>query len=340
VDVETLMSTELLPPSASEAPGQDEKDLFDASEIASAELLLRAVVEVDDGNLIAVPFSPGAAMGRLLQLPLFAQLVLVLTNTVEATWYQHDIPTCPMSINLYASLLVDGAPVLEMVDGVNVVEVMEMSKGAKRGPVVDMWVRNMRNQHIEVLLDDFDSKHPALHSSPDGIKVCVFANAFHSLQAFNDDGAPAVMDIAQKDRINDMDFKDFYCSLVPFAQPNIKKLIMEGSENCLKSEVKPGPPLAFDKPQATTASAHVYQAAAKALRAQNADLRILHQGGRALYDDEEFDEDASAVIHKLGKPMSDARTRDAGTIAWIGDEAKRRAGMKMRPLASGVIKRL
>ena len=115
---------------------------------------------------------------------------------------------------------------------------------------------------------------------------------------------------------------------------------MEGSENCLKSEVKPGPPLAFDKPQATTASAHVYQAAAKALRAQNADLRILHQGGRALYDDEEFDEDASAVIHKLGKPMSDARTRDAGTIAWIGDEAKRRASMKMRPLASGVIKRL
>ena len=89
----------------------------------------------------------------------------------------------------------------------------------------------------------------------------------------------------------------------------------------------------------TTATAHVDQAAAKALRAQNSDLRIFHQGGRALYDDEEFDEDASAVIRKLGKPMSDAR-RDAGTIAWIGHEAKRRASMKMRPLASGVIKRL
>jgi len=63
-------------------------------------------------------------MSFLLKLPMYAQLVMVLTNVVEATWYQEDIPDCPIAINLYASLLVDGAPILDMVLGVHVVEVM------------------------------------------------------------------------------------------------------------------------------------------------------------------------------------------------------------------------
>merc|ERR1711869_131828 len=119
-------------------------------------------------------------------------------------------------------------------------------------------------------------------SSPDGVKVCVFANAFHSLQVFNEGGSPATMPVVHKEQINNMDYKDYYCTLVPHAQPSITKLVMEGSENCLRSEVKPGPPLTFDEPAGTVASSHVYQAAAKALP----NVRILHQGGRALYEDE------------------------------------------------------
>jgi len=339
MDVPKLLSTTIMPPSAGDAPSQDVRDLFDASEIVSAELLLRAVVETADGSLIANCFSPGRPMGSLLKLPFFAQLVMVLTNVVEAIWYQQDNPDCPMSINAYASLLVEGAPILEMIDGVTVVEVMEMTKGAKRGPEVVHWVKTIREQNIEVLLDDFDSKHPGMDSSPNGIKVCVFANAFHSLQAFNDDGASSDMAVVEKEQVNDMDFKDYYCSLVPRMKEGIQKLIMEGSENCLKSEVRQGPPLNFDEPQATTATAHVYQAAARSLIAWNPNLQMLHQGGRALYDDEEFDEDARAVIQNLSKPLPAARKGDAGTMAWIGDEAKRRAAMKVRPLASGVMKK-
>jgi len=67
-------------------------------------------------------------------------------------------------------------------------------------------------------------------------------------------------------------------------------------------------------------------------------LQMLHQGGRALYDDEEFDEDARAVIQNLGKQLPPAR-KEAGTMAWLGDEAKRRAAMKVRPLACGVIRK-
>jgi len=337
VDVQKLLSTVIMPPSADNAPSQNVRDLFDASEIVSAELLLRAVVETADGSLIGNPYSAGKSMSYLLKLPLFAQLVMVLTNVVEAIWYEQDNPDCPMSINVYASLLVGGAPLLEMIDGVSVVEVMEMTKGAKRGPEVDQWVSKIRERNIEVLLDDFDSKHPGVESSPDGLKVCVFANAFHSLQAFNEDGAPSDMAVIEKAQINDMNFKDYYCSLVP-KMKGVKKLIMEGSENCLKTEVHQGPPLNFDEPRATIASAHVYQAAARAMVAQIPNLQMLHQGGRALYDDEEFDEDARNVIQNLGKQLALAR-KEAGTMAWLGDEAKRRATMKLRPLACGVIRK-
>jgi hypothetical protein len=116
---------------------------------------------------------------------------------------------------------------------------------------------------------------------------------------------------------------------------------MEGSENCLKSEIK-GPPFNFSEPRATIASAHVYTAAAKALCASLPDgesLQMLHQGGRALYDDEVFDEDACAVIVACGKQMAAARAGDAGTMAWIGSEAVRRAAMQQRPLVSGVVKK-
>jgi hypothetical protein len=87
---------------------------------------------------------------------------------------------------------------------------------------------------------------------------------------------------------------------------SIQELIVEGSENCLKSEVRQGPPLNFDEPQATTATAHLYQAAARSLIAWIPNLQMLHRGGRALYDNEEFDEDARAVIQNLGKPLPSA----------------------------------
>merc|ERR1712070_566629 len=88
-----------------------------------------------------------------------------------------------------------------------------------------------------------------------------------------------------------------------------------------------------------TASAHVYQTAARIQRLQNPGLQMVHQGGRALYDDEEFDHNVLALLHNLGKdPAGSARKGDAGTMAWMGGEAKRRANMKTRPLVCGVTK--
>jgi len=260
----------------------------------------------------------------------------VLTNVVEAIWYEQDIPNCPMSINLYASLLVEGAPVEAMLDGVTAVEVMEMTKGAKRGHEVVDWVKKIREQNIEVLLDDFEPDHPGVDSSPDGIKIGAFDNAFHSRQAFNEDGAPSDMAVVSVEKIDKRSFKDYYCSFLPTMKEPIRKLVMEGSENCLKSEVK-GPPFDFNNPRATTASAHVYQAAARSLRLRGQDFQMLQQGFRALYDDENFDDEALANIQSLGKPMDKARM-EAGTMASFGDEAKRRAAMKVRPLVCGVIK--
>jgi hypothetical protein len=297
-------------------------------------LLLRAVVETDDGNLIANPMSPGRAMGILQKLPLYAQFVMVLTNAVEAIWYEQAIPNCKLSLNVYASLLADGAPVLEMLEGVSSVEVMEMTKGVERRGVRE-WVAQIRDRGVEVLLDDFDSRHPGAGSACDGIKVSVFANAFHTLQAFNEDGAQMVGNI-KKEQLNDMDFRDYHCSLVTTVQPCITKMIFEGSENCMKSTVSPGPPLNFGNAQATTASAHVHQTAAKTQSLQNPSLQMLHQGGRALYDDEDFDENVLALLRNLGKEAGSARTGDAGTMAWMGEEAKRRANMKTRALVCGV----
>jgi hypothetical protein len=350
VDVDRLLSTSLSLPSAEGAPMVEEKALFDEANVGGGELLLRCVTETPDGSMIANPFSPGMPMGKLLKLPLFAQLVLVLTNAVEAVWYQEALPLCPMGINVYASLLVADAPVLQMTDGVSVVEIMELTKGAKRGAEVERWVEKLREAGATVLLDDFDTKHPGLDSKPDGIKVCVFANANHSLQAFKNEpvegsSAPLLpieeVPHIEKERLNEHDLFDFYGSLVPKHQSGARVLVMEGSENCLKSEIK-GPPFNFSEPRATIASAHVYTAAAKALCAslpEGESLQMLHQGGRALYDDEVFDEDACAVIAACGKQMAAARAGDAGTMAWIGSEAVRRAAMQQRPLVSGVVKK-
>jgi len=63
-----------------------------------------------------------------------------------------------------------------------------------------------------------------------------------------------------KDKVNPFDMIDFNGSFVPQHQADAQILIMEGSES-----------------KATTASAHMYQAAAKTLCAKD------HQGGRALW---------------------------------------------------------
>jgi len=352
VDVDKFLGTSLSLPSAEETPTDAEKALFDDARLTSAELLLRVVVETSDGGRLANPFSPGAPMGKLLKLPLFAQFVMVLTNAVEAKWYQEALPQCPMAINLYASLLVADAPVRQMTSGVAVVEIMEMTKGAKRGAEVDEWVRKIRESGSMVMLDDFDAKHPGVGSQPDGIKVSVFLNAFHSLQAFKnlpvgEKHLSQLLPIADmrpvavpKEKIDAFDFLDFYRSLVPQFQGGAKILVMEGSENCLKSERSGGSPLNFDEPKATTATAHVYQAAARAMLTMHpAGFHMVQQGGRALYADEDFDEDALAVIAAAGKPAAAARAGDAGTIAWMGQEAVRRAAMQVRPLVCGVVKK-
>jgi len=59
-------------------------------------------------------------------------------------------------------------------------------------------------------------------------------------------------------------------------------------------------------------------------------LQILHQKGR--------DEDARNVIQNLGKQLALAR-KEACTMAWLGDEAKRREIMKVCPMACGVIRK-
>merc|ERR1740117_1704217 len=212
------------------------------------------------------------------------------------------------------------------------------------------WVRSAAG--VIVMLDDFDTKHPGIGSKPDGIKVSVFANAFHSQQAFKNlpFGDPPVpllpiaeMSPVDKEKPNAFNLMDYYCSIVPQYQNGVKILIMEGSENCLKSEVSPGPPLNFGEPKATTASAHVYRAAAMAMRAAQPEGQVFlmyHQGGRALYADEVFDDDASAVIATSGKPMAAARAGDAGTMAWMGQEAVRRSEMRARPFVCGVVKKL
>jgi hypothetical protein len=271
---------------------------------------------------------------------------MVLTNAVEARWYQETLPGCPMGINLYASLLVADAPVLQMIDGVSLVEIMEMTKGAKRGPEVDRWVDKIRENGALVLLHDFDARHPGAGSKPDGIKVSVFVNAFHSLQALkNQPGDLSEMLVVEKEKANASDIKDYYCSIVPKHQSGVQVLVMEGSENCVKSEIPPGtagPPLNYGQPKATTASAHVYRAAARSMRASQPEgqvFRMLHQGGRALYKDEDFDEDVCAMIAASGKPMAAARTSDAGTMAPIGQEAVRRAAMEARVQVCGIVKK-
>merc|ERR1719329_1609983 len=105
VDQEALMSMELPQVKENDKVTDAVQRIFDASQVVSGEVLLRAVVETDDGSLIANPMSPGRAMALLQKLPLYAQFVMVLTNAIEAVWYEQALPNCKMSLNFYASLL-------------------------------------------------------------------------------------------------------------------------------------------------------------------------------------------------------------------------------------------
>jgi len=53
---------------------------------------------------LANPSPPGQPMGKLLKLPVFAQYILILINSVEARWFQAALPDVPLAINVYASL--------------------------------------------------------------------------------------------------------------------------------------------------------------------------------------------------------------------------------------------
>jgi len=181
--------------------------------------------------------------------------------------------------------------------------------------------------------------------------VSVFANAFHTLQAYKNEpfGEPLapLLPIRELPAVpphgvkpNAFNLMDYYGTIVPAHQRGVKTLIMEGSENCMKAEGA-GPPLNFSNMSATTASLHVYQAAARSMSAalpEGQELEMFHQGGRALYANEAFDEDACAVIAACGKKMEAAKAGDAGTMAWMGTEAVRRAQMKTRLPVCGVVK--
>ena len=338
-----LLGTDLPMPSQCDDTPDHVKSLFDDVNVCSAELLLRSVT-VDD---VANPFSPGQPMGKLLKLPLFAQCMLVLINAVEATWFQSALPDCPLAINLYASLMEPDAPLLELVRGASVVEVMELTKGCKRNESVVLAANALREAGYVLLLDDFDAAHPARNANATGVKVSVFTNAFHALQTFRglDSAGEQILPFKQappcldKPKPQAFDILDYYGQLVPKLQPNSRVLVMEGSENCLKSEVSPGPPLNFGEPLATLASAHVYKAVALTLSSMAGEgytARLVHQGGRALYAHEVFDSAAQQVITALNKSMPAARAGDAGTMSWIGTEAVRRAALQTRKLVCAI----
>lgn len=321
----------------------DVKSLFDDVSVCSAELLLRTVTE----DYVANPFSPGQPMGKLLKLPKFAQCILVLINSTEAAWYQAELPHLPLAINVYASLMDMNAPISPLVSGARVIEVMELTKGCERGQSVEACADCLRENGFVVLLDDFDEKHPASSATASGVKVSVFANAFHSLQAFkgvDNSGAPLLPFTRAPPRVQTANPRapnllDYYGQLLPTLQPTCRLVVMEGSENCLKAEVSPGPPLNFAEPTATLATAHVYRAAALTLAsmaAEGVSPRMVHQGGRALYAHESFDADVTLLIAALGKSMPAARTSDAGTMSWLGTEAVRRAAMQSRGAVSGL----
>jgi len=344
MSVAALVSLELPLPEDTDSAPQAVKTLFDDASICSAELLLRSITE--DG--VANPFSPGQPMGKLLKLPLFAQCVLVLINAVEAAWYQAELPGIPLAINVYASLMGADAPFAELVGNAPVIEVMELTKGCKRGDSVVAAANSLRAQGRVVLLDDFDAAHPAAGANASGIKVSVFANAFHSLQAWKNvaAGGAALLPFAAaatetgKARPQPFDVIDYYGQIIPAYQPTTSLIIMEGSENCLKSEVSPGPPLNFGQANAAVASAHVFKLAAltvASLTAEGEVPRLVHQGGRALYANESFDVEAQQVIAAVQKPLPAARAGDAGTMCWLGSEGLRRAAMASRLPVCGIV---
>lgn len=348
-NIDKLMSTPLPLPAEVDSTPYEVKSIFDEATVFSAELLLRVVVKSVDGSVVvANPFSPGAPMGKLLKLPLLAQLHLVLINAVEAEFYQKEMPAIPMAINLYASILEVDSPVLDFVGNAEVVEIMEMTKGAKRAESVAAAASTLQQNGRVVLLDDFDASHPARDCAATGVKSSVFATAFHALQVIKNDrgdgsallpfeGAPLPHDAASPRAMN---VCDYYGALVATIQPGARTLIVEGSENCIKSEVQPGPPLNYSEPRATLAVAHVYRAAALTMigmaGGDAAGIRILQQGGRALYTDEAFDEDIMGTLASLGKPLPAAQGADAGTMAWLGTEAARRVQSRQRTAVCGV----
>lgn len=313
------------------------KELFDCAQVAGGEMLLRTVVENAKGQLVVNPFSPGFPMSFLNKLPMYAQMMMVLGSAVDASAYQDQMPELPLSINVYAGLLSEGAPVLSMVDGVQVVEVMEMTRGAQRSPALTSWVSELQSQGIRVMLDDFNTQHPALDSSPAGIKVCMFQNAAHTLQVFKEGSLPESFTEAGSDDVSSL--VGFYGSFIRKSMPNVSFLVMEGSENCMKSDLQPGqkgPPVNFSEPRATVATALVYKAAATILEVSNKPgFRMIQQGGRALYDGEVFDDTVKAMVEACGKPM-DAARREAGTMAWMGSLAPIHAARKIRSHVCGV----
>merc|ERR1719223_2353778 len=84
-----------------------------------------------------------------------------------------------------------------------------------------------------------------------------------------------------------------------------------------------GPPLSFDHPLATLATAHVYQVAARALRSREPAARMFQQGGRALYEDEDFDEATKEIIRSLGVPC---QLQGKATLVHLHGLVMRRSG--------------
>lgn len=268
---------------------------------------------------------------------MFAQLIMVLGSAVDGNAYQNQMPDLPLSINVYAGLLCEDAPVLKIVEGVRVLEVMEMTRGARRTPALSSWVNELQSHGYRVMLDDFNTQHPALESTPTGIKVCMFQNAAHSLQMFKEGRLPA--NFTEADAADVSSVVGFYASFIRTTVPKASVLVMEGSENGMKSDLQPGqkgPPLNFSEPMATQATALVYKAAASILEASNREgFQMMQQGGRALYGDELFDEGVTAMVEACGKPIEAAR-REAGTMAWTGSLAPLHASRKTRSLVCGV----
>merc|ERR1712159_404692 len=119
----------------------------------------------------------------------------------------------------------------------------------------------------------------------------MFQNAAHTLQMFKEGKLPE--NFSEADAADVSSLVGFYSSFIRKAMPKVSFLVMEGSENCMKSELQPGqkgPPVNFSEPRATLATALVYKAAASILDiSKKPGFQMMQQGGRALYEGELFD---------------------------------------------------